>query len=378
MREKLKESMEQLGIGKETGLEKGGFWTPDQLYEAFEYFNLGILGETYTLGDELASLFGRIADHVDSTRAHELLHCATIALDSAELVRHIASDEKALDKIGVPRDTVARRDMLVTPQHANASAVAGIFHDLALSLRQDALERTTNSSLFGTYSPQGFAGPQFAKDQVGDDFRGAVLLDRYHEGVFGITMELARGALLSESDVPAHEGLARKQLGNYNPYKVQDAVAYHDGNYPVRGCAEVDMLVGDRVKLYLAGQIDEATVGKGIKKAMTYTEEDPAWEERGRKTDVDYLVKMVNKKAPGFIDAIRGTQTFDFLVAQAARQRGMQTVNSPAYWAGVAEMRPALKALEGVTELAGKYGREVETLYKRLERLEQLKPAELR
>ena len=364
MAETLTETLTEMGLGEEKGANNG-FYTPEEITT-----RLATLPSP-SLVDSVNLIFsGEIGSSTTPSRVHEALHCFDVGFGAAELVQQIANDGKAQTALGVSPE-------LFTSEYIQAVFLSGLFHDISLALTGESLPVLMTNDVIKQYADPSehhkFEGlSQVHKDAIGDDLRGAILLERYAR-IPDETRNIAAKALLAGSDLKARDGAT--PLGNFNPYKVLDAVWYHDGNYPTRGHAEADQLVGDRVELFDKGQADVAFVGKGVKKLMTYTEEDLAWETRDHTPDAAYLEKVVKKKAGDFLEVIRGTLTYDFVVScLAARQRGSRTLQSPAFWRGVDMMGRNIKDLERRPELKAAFAEQIDTLYERLGRVQVYRP----
>ena len=352
-------------LSDESGWANGGLYNPTEIVgEArhFRNFNLSYL----------VPIVEAIKANGDPARVHEVLHCFDVGFGAAELVQHIAKDHKAQEKLGIPPGSL-------TDDHIHAALLAGIGHDIILSFHLNGINDTTPEALLEarvtSETALKFKGSaQYLKDVIGDDLRGAVAIDRYGTSFPERVRKLAVDSLLNGSDLPTI-GEKANLLGKFNPYKVLDAIWYHDGNYPIRGHAEADALVGDRLRLFKEGRVGLDVVAAGVKKLLGYTEQDSQWQERSSKADLAYLTKMVTKKAGAFIEAIHGTPTYFFVVDHlASLHRSIRTLESPAFWAGVDKMPLVMKDLEGTPEVRAALGGQIDTLHQRYEEVQQYRP----
>lgn len=332
----LTQALDSLGFAREKGWKHDGLYTSTEIVERVEEYGL-----VQPIGSFLRYLVDNDLGN-EGKQAHEVLHCFDVGLGAAALTRQIAEDGEAQHKLGLDE---------VTEEDVQAALLSGVLHDMALAFGTSALPVVTPldaiAALVAPEEVAKFSGKtQFAKDVIGDDLRGAVLLDRYggafSEGVRG----KAYADLLAGADLTVRSG-GHVLLNTVSPYKVLDALWYHDGNLPVRGFAEAYPLVYDRAKLFLEGRINQEELQRGIKKLLAYTEEDPAWEQRDTAVDVPYLEKMVKKKAGDFMELVKGTQTYQFVVDELAAQgRGKRTLNSPVFCVGVDAMQETLSVLD--------------------------------
>lgn len=353
---------EQNRMNKRFEAEKG--WTNGGLYTPAEI--RGRL-DTFDAREPVTRLLEGLEEYVDPARDHEILHCFDVGFGAAALTRQIASDSEAMGRLGIGE---------ITENHIRQALYTGLAHDAALAIDANHLPKATPWGEIALQTGLNFrsrlARPQYAKDDIGDDLRGAILLRDNLVGAGCIAYD-ATSDLLAGSDCQVHHvEQPRKLLGSVSPYKVLDAIWYHDGNWPVRGVAEGYALVGDRVELFKEGCVDEAVVIAGIEKLLKYTDPDPEWLQRDTKVDVPYLERWVAKKAGPFMQVIKGTQTYDFVVEELAAQgRGMRTVRSPAFHRGVDAMFNAHLLLLEVTipksglKLDPSVNPKVEALYQR-------------
>jgi len=371
---KMKEQLMKHGLDTEKGMKNGGWYTPDELVEEVR---------KYDLEDVTSQLIYPIKWCIDENRTHELIHCFDVGLGAAELVKQVSQDSKANEKLGIPQ---------LTPDYTKSAFLSGLFHDMILGFKGKEIERAiTEKDLIKIVEKKEvskFQGKaQYIKDVIGDDLRGAILLDKamwlrgFDRDLFSGQDTYVGGTAVhslfngSNLEVNSNLRLARKCiLGEFGSYKILDAIWYHDGNYPIRGYAEADAIVGDRIKLFQEGQVEIDVVEAGIKKLMTYTEQDPEWAERSKKTDAEYLTKIIDKKVGPFMQAISGTPTYDFVVdSLAARRRGHKTLKSPAFWMGVDKMSDVIDQLREVKELKDRFGPEIDLLDQRYEEIQQYK-----
>ncbi|MEK6868217.1 MAG: hypothetical protein AABX98_05345 [Nanoarchaeota archaeon] len=320
----IKQVLEESELRREIGWENGGLYTPDEL-------TVGV--QSYGMENELTQLVDRLISMSKIDRGHEILHCFDVGFGAAKLTKQIAQDGGAMQALGIEN---------VSEDHIKAAFITGLLHDAMLSMSNDALRKNILKQDIVALVKQSEV-PKFArivpygKDAVGDDLRGVVLLEKYGQAISKKVRTLARADLLAGADLQVTAG-AMELVGAVSPYKVLDAVWYHDGNFPVRGMAEAAIVLGDRVTLYRAEKLSIGHVIAGIDKLLSYTEEDPNWEKRETQVDVPYLEKMIAKKAGPFMKRIIGTKTYDFVVEElAAQQRGLRTVQSVAFRNGIHE-----------------------------------------
>ena len=346
--------------------------------------------------NHLVPLVNLIQRNGDRARAHELLHCFDVGFGAAELVQHIANDPQAQEKLGILPGSL-------NEDHIRAALLAGLGHDIILSFRGSTIETTTPESLLeALVTPEAAAkfkgNAQYLKDVIGDDLRGAIVIDTYSTSFPESVRVLAVNSLLNGSDLPTI-GKETNLWSKFNPYKVLDALWYNDGNYPIRGHAEADMLVGDRLSLFNRQKVNADIVVAGVKKLLGYTEQDlqqldfpngpsdtdpstmAIWQLRGipvKSWGVStYLKNIVAKKAGAFLDTIEGTQTYDFVVYDlASRGRGECAVRSPAFWAGVDKMPKIIGNLQESGVCGGPFEtiKDIETLSRRYEEVQQYRP----
>ncbi|MFH1053397.1 MAG: hypothetical protein V1740_03180 [Candidatus Woesearchaeota archaeon] len=376
---------EELGLQDEIGYEKGGFWTPDELLETLE---------SISVSEDVKGLWKHLAKNIETEgRAHELIHCLDVAFGSHDLTHQFLSDSKAKEQVLAGSETDYK------PFDAFFS---GIYHDISLAFKRYKISsiistRILTQLLDHQEQPKVIdelwqVRPQYNKDPIGDDLRGyrflkesaAFMIDPLG-GMLNPKFIKACYELLKGSDLRLNQESQEflendlTLLGRFSPYKILDAVWYHDGNFPIRGFAEADAIVGDRLALFEQGRVNSDVVLAGIDKLLGYTESDPQWEERSRNPDVEYLRKKVAKKAGPFMEAVEGTETFDYLVEELASQgRGFRTINSPAFWRGV-DLGPGVlkRALEN-PQLRNLVQPQIEELQKRYEAVEQYKPGDLK
>ncbi len=346
--EKIFQSLGNVGLSNEKGWERGGLYSPEDVVQKAD--KLG-------LTRAMVPVARLMAQYSSASRMHEFLHCFDVALGSVELL-------KQLQEAGVnPQD--------YAPQNPQDAFMAGIFHDLVLGLTQSGLENAVSvealNALVGAEHRVSADSTIYIKGPVEDDLYGTVLLD-----ITG----LGDNANLKKTVISAadHGKLVVPVTQATLLQKVLDAIWYHDGNAPIRGHAEAEMLVGDRIDLYEQRRVDAAVVEQGIGKLLGYTViEDDSWVERSTRTDPDYLHKMVEKKAPGFMQAVQGTRAYDFMVEDLVpRGRSMRTLTSPAFLAGVAKMSGVVRRLEQNPELKAQFGKQIDTLYQRHEQAQQI------
>ena len=359
----LTTKLNELNIDQEQGFAQGGWYSPAEILHRVQELNVEEITD---------AAIGRAIEYYDPARTHELLHCVDVGFGAAELVQQIAHDKQAQQKIGVnfPHEEDS------TPEQQIAF-LSGLFHDIILGYRGNTLESTTpEKDILGLIPPEEEAKvkgkPQYIKDAVGDDLRGALQLYRCGQVIPGWLAMHAGEELLAGSDIPVAGKAKKKLLDQFSPYKILDAIWYHDGNYPLRGFAEADAILGDRVRLYEQQRIPLEVVGAGIQKLLGYTELDSQWEERSTKPDSAYLEKIVTKKAGPFVQAIAGTRTYQFLIEDlSSRGRGKRTVVSPAFWKGVDLMPAVLEQAQAHNDINEAFKDECSTLYQRLQQIQQ-------
>lgn len=356
------QQLRSLGLGDELGWEQGGFYSPSDLEAVTQkYSDPRVLHPTLAL----------LQEHGNQYSAHELLHCFDVGKGAAELAEKLQEFNTAKRGIG--------RVNNYFPLDPEDAFLAGVFHDLALAFKpsmfKDPALRLGLAELVKSEAQKAHftEGVLYNKGPVEDDVFGAALLGRVG---LGARKELGV-AVISALPVEEQRGLAVPAIPLPMLQKVLDGLWYHDGNNPVRGFAEAPMLVGDRLALYDDGVIDVTVINQGLKKLLTYTEPEqgrPAddWMFRGKITDIFYLERMLEKKAPGFIGSVKGTPVYDFIVEDLARrQRGERSLRSPAFMKGFYVMHDVLKALEARPELSAQFAQQIHELYQRHESVQQ-------
>ncbi len=355
-------TLRELDLDQEIGFAKGGWYSPTEILQRVQ--ELGVEEVT-------AAAVDRAARYYDLARVHELLHCLDVGFGSAELVRQLAHDPQAQQKIGY---TFPHQEDSLPEQQV--AFLSGLFHDIIVGYQGNTITKTSpEREIIGFIAPaeekKVKGKPQYIKDAIGDDLRGAIQLYWCGQRIPAWLAVRAGDELLAGSDLKVL-GEPKKLLGQFSPYKILDAIWYHDGNYPLRGFAEADAILGDRVRLYEQQQVPLEVIGAGIQKLLGYTEVDPQWEERSTKPDAAYLEKMVTKKAGPFLQAIAGTSTYDFVREDlSSRGRGKRTLVSPAFWRGVDLMPVALEQARADNEVNNAFSHELATLQQRLQHLEQ-------
>ncbi len=356
----LQDVLNRIGFGNEPSFIDGGLYSVSDLAER---------STALGMADSVGGVLGAAASSVAQGRTHELLHCFDVGFGAAALVKNIREDGNAQRKLGLSDDAL-------TDDAVRSAFLAGLFHDIILSYDGSRLEGATpESTIEAVVTPTAaatFQGKaQYIKDAVGDDLRGALVLkassSHLNPGVCRAAVQL----LLSGSDIKLREE-PQSAFGRLNPYKVLDAIWYHDGNYPIRGHAEADALVGDRLRLFKEGRVGIEVVEAGIKKLLGYTEQDPRWAERSERPDAEYLVRMVKKKAGTFLDDVAGTDTYAFVVdGLASQRRSKRTLRSPAFWAGVDMMPCVIAQLKGNAQLRASSGEAIDILQQRYDEVQQ-------
>lgn len=345
-----------LMLGNEEGWVRGGFYGSDEL-EA--------MTRRYSHPRVLRPLVHLLREYASLLNTHEILHCFDVGKGAAELAEKLQEFNTGKDHFNSVHPYF--------PQNPEDAFLAGVFHDIALAftpemftdpaLRLGLAELVKDEAQKRVFTD----GVLYNKGPVEDDVFGAALLGRVGLG----TRTDLRTAVISALSAEEQQGLAVPAKPISMLHKVLDGIWYHDGNNPVRGFAEAYMLVGDRLGLYGTGQVDARVIGQGLKKLLTYTASEegrPAddWKLRGRSTDIFYLERMVEKKAPGFIAAVKDTPVYDFIVDDlACRRRGERTLQSQAFRRAVDEMPKLLKTLEGKHELKKVFTQQIDELYRR-------------
>lgn len=355
----IEEALQTLGFDREIGISQGGWYTTQ------EVASRTVFGLSHAI-----SPVDVVARFHDPARVHEFIHCLDVGFGAMELMLQIIKDPQARERLSFPEEidgTAASR----------AAFISGVGHDVSLSLRGDALpevtpEQTIVQRIDAREVPKVVGKAQYHKDPVGDDLRGALILvglysAAHRRGTAPSGWQEAVSDLEAGSDLKVNRETPRL-LGRFSPYKVLDAIWYHDGNFPIRGYAEADLLVGDRIKLWEEGKVSLEVVGAGIQKLLGYTLIDERWAERSTKADPAYLEKMITKKAGPFLQAIEGTPTYDFIVDDLChRGRSFRTLRSPAFLRGVEQMPKVLHRAYGHQEVCDAYGADLDTLTRRYE-----------
>ncbi|MBS3121937.1 hypothetical protein J4434_03585 [Candidatus Woesearchaeota archaeon] len=330
----------RIGFGGEIGWEMGGFYTPTEALE---------LMERYSVTGRLIPTLRFVDEHIANGSGHETIHCFDVARGAAELV-------KVLDESGVdPKHYF--------PHDPETAFIAGVFHDIVLGLRQDSLEtaipRNILERLVTPQHASTFGDVVYLKGPIEDDLLGAAMLEVCN---LGDNLALRTAVISAAKDVPLVVPTTNATLLQ----KVLDGIWYHDGNYPLRGFAEADMIIGQRLSLYQQGKLSDEVMLQGIKKVLGYINIEDGWEERSRTTDIAYLEKILAKKAPGFLDAIRGTRAYDFVVEDLVpRERSMRTMGSTAFLEGIIVSRLTIEELQLNQRLMRIYRQEIEGLAER-------------
>ena len=316
-------------------------------------------------------------EQYDPARVHQFMHCFDVAVGSEELYIQVMTDKKARTALRIPPGAAVRES-----SGMEAAFLAGLGHDIILGFKGDAIaqaipEREVLRRVQKSEREKFEGKAQYIKDAIGDDLRGAIVLaglktHRFFPNGVPDSWEYACQELEAGSDLQVTTK-TRKSLGQFSLYKILDAIWYHDGNWPIRGYAEADALIGDRVRLFKAGAVPLEVVGAGIHKLLGYTEYDPTWAERSAKADVPYLQRMIEKKAGPFLQAIAETPTYDFVVEDLSHQgRSFRTLRSPAFRAGVELMPEVLQRASRHQEIREAYGHDLDTLMLRYEQAKQL------
>ena len=330
--------LDKIGFEKEHGLSNNGFYKSAEVVSMMESY-----GVTQALMPTLKVL----AEHGSpTTMGHEAIHCFDVADGSAELA-------KVMDEAGISTESYFPHDPVT-------AFMAGVFHDIILGFRQESLEtaipREMVAALVTPEESARWGDVVYLKGPIADDILGAALLD---------VCELGDRADLKKAVISAATGpeLAVPYTNAPLIQKVLDGIWFHDGNYPTRGCGEVEMILGQRLPLYREGKLSAEIMEQGIGKVLGYMEVPDGWEKRSRTTDIAYLEKKLNKKAPGFLDAVKGTRVYDFIVEDIVpRGRSFRALNSPAFWRGVDASASIIQDLIQEESLMKKYGQKIKQL----------------
>ncbi len=322
-----------------------------------------------------------VKNYGDRKLGHELLHCFDVAQGAVELL-------KQLQDAGIP-------EQRYFPHTTEDAFLAGVLHDLALGLMSGAFggisgfvvalrdiikpdyhhlidgdKLSVKHSVFKRH-------PLYNKGSIEDDVFGAALLS-----VTGLGLRNnVRVSLLSSVDAHTKKQLTVETKDVPQVQKVLDAIWYHDGNDPIRGFAEAEMLVGTRLSFYDARLVTDVEVEKGLDKLLAYTQDSVQgntlfqWQSCSRLTNPLYLDKMVEKKAPGFIGLVKGTTVYDFMVEELTPQgRSYRTLRSPAFLDAFFSMPEVLDKLEDRQELKTRLQPKIDELRRRYEAVkEQIK-----
>ena len=362
------EIVESLVLQDEKGLAQGGWWNSRDIQM--------LPHRLVALAEQALAPF---TDYVEvDGRVHEVIHCLDVALGSYQLGEEI-------NRCGITLPCLSDNAVCYG---GLPPFLSGLFHDLSLGFKANRLSDVTPIGDIGEVieGSVDLEDPQYNKDMIGYDLRGAILLRKLRkffqnpsDPLDESTIVVATEDLLRGSDLPV-----RPEIFQFPPrfllYKVLDAVWYHDGNYPIRGHAEADMLVGDRVSLFEEGKVPIEAVADGIRKLLTYTEIDPAWETRSHAVDYEYLRKIVDKKTKGplfdgFLTTYEGTSVHDYVVNELASQgRSLRCINSPAFWRGVDKMPRVLEGVATNNVLYQEFREQIATLQGRYVEAEQLRP----
>lgn len=356
-------------------MERMGWYTPADLRP-------GLGANRY---DELAILLEPLVPLLDvDGRGHELIHCLDVGIGAKTLATTAWTDTVLLS-----RHPELTTDLDIVRTAANGAFYSGVFHDLVLAVRGDLIdaaipEREIEMLVHPDAHGEFKGKAQYLKDAVGDDLRGEILLrsavhntlslgedfsSEFHKRIMQARQHLWEGA-----DLPLRHPAPKSAFG-FNPYKVLDAIWYHDGNSPIRGHAETDALIGDRLTLYESEKVPIDVVGAGIDKILGYTAPDPKWEARQTSNDMELLQQIIRKKAGIDLTDLSGTQTYDLIVNDLARRdRAQRTINSPAFWRGVDKMPWVIRRLEDHAELREQFGPKIDELHRRYEAVQQYRP----
>lgn len=334
------ELLKRIGFGAEKGWEMDGFYTPTEALE---------LMKKYSVITQLLPTLRFVDEHIANGSGHETIHCFDVARGAAELV-------KVLDESGVdPKHYF--------PHNPETAFIAGVYHDIVLALKRESLEtaipRNILERLVTPQHASTFGDVVYLKGPIEDDLLGAAMLEVCN---LGDNLALRTAVISAAKDVPLVVPTTNATLLQ----KVLDGIWYHDGNYPLRGFAEGEMILGQRLPLYEQGMLSDEIMLQGIKKVLGYINIEDGWEERSRRTDIAYLEKILGKKAPGFLDAIRGTRAYDFVVEDLVpRERSMRTLDSPAFLNGISVSRLTIEELQCNNRLMRIYRQEIEGLAER-------------
>jgi hypothetical protein len=365
----LIDTLDQIGLGTEQRHDPhapggsqsdapGGVYHPADIEAAVR---------RYVQPSVIGSMLEPIAPHMDSARRLELLHCFDVALGAAALTHQIASDPQAQAQLGIRRE-LDETDIV-------AALISGIYHDLNQTIPARKLDRVVPQRVLARIvAPQVLGdGPHYNKDDVDDTIRGAIMLGTY--GSQGPSIDAAirkaRRELLHAEPHSLRPNVRHEPiLGYHSAEMVLDAVAYHDGNEPMRW--ELGMLVGDRLALaQWPGKA--AAIAHGVSKQVGYTDGflrgsgDPGtWyanmlaRETGGRQYLSVFEAALKKKEvlpdgqPNFLNAIAGTRTEEY-VRDTLLRRGVtaRTLTSPAFWEGIDEARGVLEDLKASPYAAG-------------------------
>jgi len=330
--------LNQIGFENEKGWSNNGFYTSTEVANMMDKY-----GVTQALMPTLKLL---VEHGSPAGMGHEAIHCFDVADGSAELV-------KILDESGVSPD-------VYFPHDTETAFLAGVFHDIVLGLKRESLETAIPREALETLvTPEHaitFGNVVYLKGPIEDDLFGAAMLD---------VCDLGDNKELQKAVISAAKGkqIVVPTTSSTLLQKVLDGIWYHDGNYPIRGFAEAEMIIGQRLPLYREGLVDDAVMEQGLRKILGYVEIESDWCERSQKTDIAYLKKYLAKKAPGFLDAIKGTKAYDFVIEDLVpRQRSLRTLDSPAFAIGVDESKKLVESLQKNKELMSKHRELVEEL----------------
>tara|TARA_Y100000310_G_scaffold338648_1_gene428888 strand:+ start:1917 stop:3098 length:1182 start_codon:yes stop_codon:yes gene_type:complete len=364
--QELEETLDRLGLGEES-LESGNWYNAREAALAL----VDNPDDPFT-AKELAQVLSSIEGSIDKARAHELQHCINVGVDSKNLVDAIFTEPDAWR-------IISGEDLPSTEEqrHISRGALyAGVLHDLFLTLKGSDLSKVTpvaNLDRIARNYKSDSQLPLMIKD-TDDDVAGAVLALEYlppsEARDYAVAMLLAG----SDSDVILPVNTKSKP---FPFHKVQDAIWYHDGNYPIRGHAESEAIIGDRIKLFEEGKVSIELVEAGVTKILDYTMPDLNWHNRDHTEDREYVGKHIDKKThtPGLVQKMIDADVYASTIGKfTAQGRSARSLQSPAFWNGVDEMPDVISRLDANPAFRESFGHKIDHLTERYEMAQTIRP----
>src|SRR3989344_7280964 len=163
----LQMALHAYGLRDEIGIDKSGWHTPAEL--------TAVLKQAGLVESAVSALTPRMNDIGAMYRAHELIHCFDVGLGSRELMQFVSTDADTQRKLGLDERAFSEVQF-------EAAFLSGLYHDMILAFSGDRIALATPSATIeklvtpeAGVSIRGKA--QYLKDAVGDDLRGAILLN---------------------------------------------------------------------------------------------------------------------------------------------------------------------------------------------------------